>query len=228
MRRGRGNRCAAGLYPGYSIAMLERTPQRKVSARERLLAEAEGAVLRKGFAATSIDELIAATGISKSGFFYHFKDKNDLAKALLVRYIENDRRILDGLLERADALNDDPLHGFLVFLKFMAEMLEDMPGAHPGCLAASYTYQEQLFSRDIQEMNRAALLAWRVRFLARFQAIAARYPPRIEVDLQDLADMATALVDGSITLSKALRDASLLPKQVMLYRSFVRMIFAPA
>jgi AcrR family transcriptional regulator len=122
--------------------MLERTSQRKASARERLLDEAEGAVLRKGFAATSIDELIAATGLSKSGFFYHFKDKNDLAKALLVRYIENDRRILDGLLERADALNDDPLHGFLVFLKFMAEMLADMPGAHPGCLAASYTYQE--------------------------------------------------------------------------------------
>ena len=209
--------------------MLEQTPQRRASARERLLAEAEGAVLRKGFAATSIDELIAATGLSKSGFFYHFKDKNDLAKALLARYIENDRRILDGLFERADALNDDPLHGFLVFLKFLAEMLAELPGgAHPGCLVASYTYQEQLFSRDIQEMNRAALLAWRHRFLARFQAIARRYPPRIEVDLRDLADMATALVDGSITLSKAMRDASLLPKQVLLYRAFVRAVFAPA
>jgi AcrR family transcriptional regulator len=44
----------------------------------------EAAVLEKGFAATSIEELIAAVGITKSGFFYHFKDKNELAKALTI------------------------------------------------------------------------------------------------------------------------------------------------
>ena len=49
--------------------------------RERLLAVAEAAVLEKGFAATSIEELIAAVGITKSGFFYHFPDKGALAKA---------------------------------------------------------------------------------------------------------------------------------------------------
>ena len=51
----------------------------------------QSAVLDKGFAATSIEELIAAVGITKSGFFYHFKDKGELAKALLVRYIERER-----------------------------------------------------------------------------------------------------------------------------------------
>ena len=208
--------------------MLEKAATKKASARERLLDEAETSVLRKGFAATSIEELIAATGLSKSGFFYHFSDKNDLAKALLVRYIETDKRILDELFERADALNEDPLHGFLVFLKFFAEMLAELPGgAHPGCLVASYCYQEQLFSRDIRELNRSALLAWRERFHERFLRIAERYPPRVDLDLLDLADMFSAMVDGSITLSKTLRDATLMPKQVMLYRAFVRAVFAP-
>ena len=36
-----------------------------------------------------IDEIIAEAGITKSGFFYHFRDKNDLAKALLQRSIDN-------------------------------------------------------------------------------------------------------------------------------------------
>ena len=49
-------------------------------------------MLEKGFAATSIDELIAAVGITKSGFFYHFKDKSELAKALMLRYIDERRR----------------------------------------------------------------------------------------------------------------------------------------
>ncbi len=49
----------------------------------------------------------------------------------------------------------------------------------------------------------------------------------MDLDLRDLADMASALVDGSITLSKTLHDPALMPKQVMLYRAFVRAVFAP-
>jgi hypothetical protein len=37
--------------------------------------------------------------------------------------------------------------------------------------------------------------------------------------------MASGLVDGGIILSKVLRDHRLLPKQVLLYREFVRAIF---
>lgn len=203
-------------------------PRKKASARERILELAEAAVLAKGFAATSIEELIVAAGITKSGFFYHFKDKNELAKALLLRYLDQDRALLDELFRRADELNDDPLHGFLVGLRLFAEMMADLPAAHPGCLAASYAYQDQLFSQDIRDLNAAGILAWRERFRARLDLIAARYPPRIEVDLDALADMAASLVEGGIVLSKALGEAKVLPKQVLLYRDFVRLVFQPA
>ena len=87
--------------------------------------------------ATSIDELIAAVGITKSGFFYHFRDKNELAKALLLRYVEREDALFDELFARADELNEDPLHGFLVGLKMMSELMADLPNGHPGCLVAS-------------------------------------------------------------------------------------------
>ena len=58
--------------------------------REQILEIAERAVLAKGFGATSIEEIIAEAGITKSGFFYHFKDKNELALALINRYIDQD------------------------------------------------------------------------------------------------------------------------------------------
>jgi AcrR family transcriptional regulator len=60
--------------------MPQTAPPRAGNTRERLLGLAEAAVLEKGFAATSIEELIAGAGITKSGFFYHFKDKSELAK----------------------------------------------------------------------------------------------------------------------------------------------------
>ncbi|HET7717174.1 MAG TPA: TetR/AcrR family transcriptional regulator [Bauldia sp.] len=196
------------------------------ATRDRLLDFAEAAVLAKGFAATSIDELIAAAGITKSGFFYHFKDKADLAKALILRYLERDSELLDNLFRRGDELHDDPLHGFLVGLKLFAEMMANLPEAHPGCLAASFAYQDQIFNREIRELNARGLLAWRRRFRERFELIAERYPPRPEVDLEALADMATAIIEGGLIVGRALRDPTILPRQVLLYRDYVRTVFA--
>jgi TetR/AcrR family transcriptional regulator, transcriptional repressor for nem operon len=209
-------------------AMLDNVPRKSADTRERLLELAESAVLAKGFAATSIDELIAAAGISKSGFFYHFKDKGELAKGLLVRYLEQDRQLLEDIFRRGDDLNEDPLHGFLVGLKLFAEMLADLPQAHPGCLAASFAYQDQLFNDEMRKLNAEGMLAWRTRFRERLRMIAERYPPRHEVDLDALADTASTLVEGGLILGRVLQDTKILPRQILLFRDFVRMIFMPA
>jgi AcrR family transcriptional regulator len=208
--------------------MLETTPRKSSPARERILELAEAAVLAKGFAATSIDELIAAAGITKSGFFYHFKDKGELAAALMERYVAHNATVLTDIFRRADELNEDPLHGYLVGLKLLAEMTADLPGAHPGCLVASFCYQDRLFSQDIRDLTFRGVAGWRKIFLDRLTRIAERYPPKIPVDLEALADMANTLVDGGIILSRVMRDRHILPQQIMLYRDFVRAVFLGA
>jgi AcrR family transcriptional regulator len=207
--------------------MLNTETRKGSETRERLLAAAEEAVLAKGFTATSIEELIAAAGITKSGFFYHFKDKNELARAMMQRYLVRDRQLLDELFRRGDELHDDPLHGFLVGLKLFAEMLSNLPANHPGCLAASFCYQDQLFDQTIRDMNAESFLVWRRRFRARLDAVAAAYPPKEKVDLDALADMAATLVEGALILGRAFRDPTILPRQVLLYRDFIRAIFQP-
>ena len=200
-------------------------PKKRGEVRERVLQLAESAILEKGFGATSIEELIAAAGITKSGFFYHFKDKTELARILLTRYIEREDALFDDLFRRADELNEDPLHGFLVGLKMLAELMGDLPTGHPGCLVAAYCYQDRLFDQQVRDLNTSAVLAWRKRFRQRLDEIAALYPPKIVVDLDDLADMLSVIADGGIILSKVLKDRDALPRQVMLYREFVRSVF---
>src|SRR6476620_1702982 len=90
--------------------------------RERIMDVAYESIVEKGFAATSVEELVEAVGITKSGFFYHFRDKNDLARQLLERFLAEDNEILDALEMRARALADDPLQSFLIFLNLYAEM----------------------------------------------------------------------------------------------------------
>jgi TetR/AcrR family transcriptional repressor of nem operon len=195
--------------------------------RERILAIAEASVLAKGFGATSIEEIIAEAGITKSGFFYHFKDKNELAREMVRRYVEHNDQLFDELFGRGQELSDDPLQAFLIGLKLLAETMSDLPNGHPGCLIASICYQERLFDREVVELTAQSVRAWNARFRSYLEAIAARHPPREAIDLDDLADMLSCIVDGAIIMSKTLNDPSRLARQVLAFRAFVKLIFSP-
>jgi AcrR family transcriptional regulator len=195
--------------------------------RGRILEVAEAAVLAKGFGATSIDELIAETGITKSGFFYHFRDKNELAKALLYRYIEADEKVYDDIFGRARELVDDPLQSFLLGLKLLSEVFADLPNGHPGCLVATMCYHDRSFDREIQEINREAALTWRRRFRAIFTDIMALHAPRDPLDVDDLADMVSTVVEGGIVVSKALKEPAALTRQILIFRTLVKLLFRP-
>ena len=205
----------------------EEAPPRTKGARtrERILDFAYDAIIHKGFAATSIEELVEAAGITKSGFFYHFKDKNDLARQLLERFLAEDNEILDSMTARAKALCDDPLQSFLLFLNLYSEMMDGLPEHHPGCLVASITYQDHLFDAEVRRINEEAVLTWRGRFRSWLDEIAERHPPREAVDLDALADHVTVIVEGAMIFAKILGQPSLMGRQMRLYRQTVKMTF---
>jgi len=195
--------------------------------RTKILDVAQDSVLAKGFNATSIDEIVAGANITKSGFFYHFKDKNALARALIDRHIEVEDNLFDDLLGRARELSEDPLQAALIGMKLLAELIEDMPGGHPGCVVATAVYQDRLFDKDVHDANRRAVLGWRTRFQAVFEEIAAVYPVNDDVDLDHVADMVSGVVEGGIIMSRAVGDPSITSQQVMLLRSYIKLLFTP-
>jgi len=196
--------------------------------RERILDFAYDAIIHKGFAGTSIDELVEAAGITKSGFFYHFKDKGDLARQLLVRFLAEDDAIMDQLTLRAQQLVDDPLQRFLLFLNLYAETVDGVEELHPGCLVASIVYQDQMFDREVRRLNSEAVIRWRARFLGWIQAIDEKYKPVLAIDSEALADGLSAVVEGSIVLAKALDDPKLMGRQLRLFRDMVRATYGLA
>ena len=195
--------------------------------RKKILDVAQDAVLTKGFDATSIDEIVANAELTKSGFFYHFRDKNALAHALIERHIEVEDQLFDEVFGCAKDLADDPLQVALIALKLLAELIEDMPNGHPGCIVATAVYQDRLFNPDVREANRRAVLGWRSRFRAMFDAIVEVYPAHDEVDLDDLADMVSSVIEGGIVMARAVSEPSMTARQIMLLRSYVRLLFSP-
>jgi TetR/AcrR family transcriptional repressor of nem operon len=197
------------------------------ATRERLLAAAEASVLAKGFSATSIEEIIAEAGLTKSGFFYHFRDKNELAREMMRRSIAADEAVFDDVFGRGREIADDPLQAFLNGLKLLAKVMADMPGGHTGCLIASICYQERLFDREVIELNRQALANVNRRFRVQLELVAADYPLREPIDLDTLAEMFSCIVDGAIIMAKVLDDPTRLVQQILAYRAFIKALFSP-
>lgn len=197
------------------------------ATRERILDAAQTAILEKGFTATSIDELITECGLTKGGFFYHFRDKNELAKALLRRYIAEDEAVYDEIFGRARDLVDDPLQVFLLGLKLLADVMGDMPKGHPGCVVAVSCYYERMFDREVKEINTEAALQWRRRFRGMLDEVGTRYRPREPVELDELADMVSSMLEGGIVMAKALDDPLSLKRQILTFRALVQALFIP-
>ena len=56
--------------------------------RAELIDCAQGLFLSKGYERTTINDVIAATGLSKGAFYHHFRAKEDLLEAIAARFAE--------------------------------------------------------------------------------------------------------------------------------------------
>ncbi|MEO8242134.1 MAG: helix-turn-helix domain-containing protein [bacterium] len=197
----------------------------RIGTRDRILAVAHDAIIAKGFDATSVEEIAAAVQISRTGFFYHFPDKNALARALIERQIIEEGEMLAEIIRRAAELSDDPLQQMLIIMRLMAERYVEVPGGYAGCILASATYQDRIFDSEVKAANRRAQLAWRDRFRGHFERIAAAYPPREAVEAGDMADMLNAVIEGGMILARGMADPQVLVRQVLLARQLVKSVY---
>jgi AcrR family transcriptional regulator len=74
--------------------------------RAALLEAAERVFAERGFRAASVDAVVAAAGLSKGAFYWHFKSKDDLMFALLEERIDRPLRDWMERLESAPADQD--------------------------------------------------------------------------------------------------------------------------
>ncbi len=196
------------------------------ATKDRLMDIAERHFLQNGFAATSIDDLIQEAGITKGGFFYHFEGKNALAYALMQRYRERDAFLFSGLFKRAEELTDDPLQQMLVFVKLLAEMMADLEGLHPGCLVVSFTYDSHQVNDEVRKITADSVRDWRRLFREQLDKIHAKYTAHCDTNSDDLADMLSTIIEGGIVVSRALNDSSILVKQLLEYRTYIKLLYA--
>lgn len=201
-------------------------PRDGEKTKQKILDAAQHQVLARGFAGTSVDAIQEAAGISRGTFFYHFPSKDDLARALIERYAEQDRALVDDLMTRAEALSSDPLQQALLFIGLHEELFRETGAGEAGCLFASYSYEAGLFDDHTHGLIVDSIDYFRAVFGGKLEEAMRRHRPRTaDADPRLLADMAYGMLQGAFILGRTYSDPSLMVEHIRQFREFLELLF---
>ena len=170
-------------------------------ARARLIGAARSLVRHKGFAATSVDDLCAAAGVTKGAFFHHFASKEALGVALV-----EDWTASTGAMFAAHPYNGlpDPLDRVLAYLDLRRQLLAQ-PIAGFSCVAGT-TVQETFESSPAIRAAAGESIRSGVEHVRPHLAAALAAHPVPGVTAEGLGRQFQVAVQGGIVLAKALDD----------------------
>src|SRR5262247_3601103 len=94
--------------------------QQKQSARGKILDAALMVIRAKGYTAATVEDLCAASDVTKGAFFHHFKSKDDLAVAAAEHWSKVTGELFEGAPYHGHA---DPLERVLGYLDFRKQLL---------------------------------------------------------------------------------------------------------
>lgn len=124
------------------------------AVRERLLTAALELFTRKGYAATTVREIVAAAGVSKPVLYYYFKNKEGIYLELMTETYTLFQQILAGLAEtrgtartRIERFATMIYDGFVEHLKVMRLFYAIFFGPPQG---APYFPQDQYFTTMLE------------------------------------------------------------------------------
>ncbi|MDW4549102.1 TetR/AcrR family transcriptional regulator [Defluviimonas sp. D31] len=202
--------------------------QKAESTRDRLLDAAGASVMAKGFAGTSIDDVLKATGLTKGAFFHHFKGKADLARELVKRYAMKDLKMFQEFQRQAQEQSDDPLEQVTAFLKLFEIYISNSVDPAPGCMYAVYTYESRQFDADVLDFVSDTLRQWTSIYVRMFQDVLDRYDPALPITARQLAEMIVSVIEGGLVLQRAHGDTDTTRRQSEQFRSYLTLLFPTA
>ncbi|MCB2101364.1 MAG: TetR/AcrR family transcriptional regulator [Rhodobacterales bacterium] len=169
--------------------------------RQRIIDAADDLFYRQGFEHTSFADIAASVGLSRGNFYYHFKTKDDILDAVIVKRLADTRALLDQW-EFAGRNPADRIRAFIHIL--IANQAKIM--AH-GCPVGTLCAELSKLDHGAQDQANRLFTLFRT-WLARQFALLGRD------DGDDLALHLLALSQGVATLANAFRDKAFVDREV--------------
>ena len=173
-----------------------------MSHKERMLRQGMKLLYANGFHGMTVDALLAASGVPKGSFYHHFGSKDAFAQAVLGRYAQSQRDLLERWAERADLSTADRITGYF------HEMAGNFVSSdyQRACLAGKLSTEVAASSEPFREQLDQDWRRWKHRLLAVLERGQQRGDVRTDRNGGDLADSLLALFQGAFVIALSTRD----------------------
>jgi len=196
----------------------------KPHARTKLLDAALSLIRRKGFSATTVDELCAAAGVTKGAFFHHFKSKDELGVAAGDYWSKT-----TGTLFAEARYHDhaEPLDRILAYLEFRKDLLK---GTVPEftCLVGTMVQETYETTPAIREACERSISGHASKLEADIEAAMRARNMTPDWTAQSLALHTQAVLQGAFILAKAKGGAAIAADSIDHLRRYITLLFAAA
>lgn len=175
------------------------------NTRIRILDSAARLISERGFAQTTVDDVISAAGLSgKSHFYHHFKSKEALGYAVLDRTFE--RFTERGLAVLREPMIE-PVDRLALFIEALAALTEEREGRGGSPFGA---WVSEL--ADSHEGFRARLDMMFDRWSRQLQSLLWELRPQMRpgVNEERLANFIIAALEGGMLLARVKRSAAVM------------------
>lgn len=202
-------------------------PRDGSGTKQRILDTAERLVIENGFAGTSVDEVIAASGTSKGSFFHHFSSKTELARSLVERYAAADIAHLHEALHAVAGITDDPAQQVVEFVRFFEDGADELMAAQSSCLYVSILTERQLAQAGTTEEIARSVLAWRAELSSMIRQALAHRGRGAPIDAEALADHVFVTFEGAFLLARSTGEPAHMRAQLTVLRQLLTALLAP-
>lgn len=192
------------------------------SSRMRLLKAARDTIRAKGFAATSVDDLCVAAGVTKGAYFYQFGSKEALGVAAASYWAET----TTALFEVAPYhLPDDPLDRILAYVDFRKSIISG-EFAEFTCLVGTMVQETYASSPAIRDACGRSIFSHAATLEADIQAAIINLGIVGDWTAASLARHTQAVIQGAFILAKAANDPALAVEGVDHLDRYIRLLFS--
>lgn len=186
-------------------------------SQTKLLDAALQVVRTRGYAATTVDDVCAAAGVTKGSFFHHFKGKQEMVLAAVAHWDAGTGALFAQAPYQQLA---DPRDRVLGYLDFRQALLR---GQAPDYTCLLGTLVQETFDTHplIREACQQGIAAHAQRVAADISAAKALYAPAAGWDPLSLALFTQATLQGAFVLAKAQGSAAVVAQCIAHLRQHV-------